>query len=180
MLATPVTWLSLGVVFCLTLATLASGYVVTVLYIRPMLSAAERAALAADQAAIEMETAAKEMQKAALLMQLEIPVTTSDMRKTSEEFELLGKQLNFLLGLVTKPVRQPVEWVERAAETTSGATITITQRLASDTSSLANVSSFVCGRNEGDCAACSMYTCLGRSQGAFWGDQASTLCTLTL
>lgn len=79
------------------------------------------------------------MEKTALLFQQEMPVTFQDVRKTSEEFELLGKQLNYLFGVVVRPV-EPVgkaaQWVEKAAGTT---TSSLSKRLADDTASLANV-----------------------------------------
>lgn len=68
-------WLPVLLVFCMTLISLAGSFVVFVLYIRPLLKQAEKAAVAAEEAAKQMDTAAKEMEKAAVVMSADMPVT---------------------------------------------------------------------------------------------------------
>lgn len=133
-----VSWFAVAVVFGLTLSTLAGTFIVTVLYLRPTLKAAEKAAVAAGVAAVQMDIAAKEMEKTALLMQRDIPITMEEIQQASEEFELLGKQLNYLTTTLVKPVVQPVEALgaagAAAGETASG----ITRRVVNDSGALAN------------------------------------------
>lgn len=40
------------------------------------------------------------MERAARVMQEDMPLTFQDMQRTSKEFEILGKQLNYLTGVV--------------------------------------------------------------------------------
>jgi hypothetical protein len=47
----------------------------------------------------------QEMEKTAKLMQEDLPLTFQDMQRTSKEFEILGKQLNHLTGVVVRPRR---------------------------------------------------------------------------
>lgn len=54
-----VTWTSVFIVSCLTLTTLAGSFIAAVLYIKPMLEAAEKASLQANIAALQMEKAAQ-------------------------------------------------------------------------------------------------------------------------
>jgi hypothetical protein len=135
-------WTSIFVVVALTITSLAGGFVAAVLYLRPVLRAVEEASLNADKAAKEMELAGQEIQKTMLLVEADLPLTMQEVRKTAEEFEVLGKQLNYLLGAVVRPV-EPVgraaQWMERAAGTT---TTSISKRLAEDTATLASVRYF--------------------------------------
>lgn len=45
------------------------------------------------------------MEKAARVMQEDMPLTFQDMQRTSKEFEILGKQLNYLTGVVVSVCR---------------------------------------------------------------------------
>ena len=67
---------------------------------RPALRAAHDAALSADAAAKDMQVAAKEMEKTALMFQEDLPLTMQDVQRASEEWELVGKQVNFIVGSV--------------------------------------------------------------------------------
>ncbi|PRW56655.1 ankyrin repeat [Chlorella sorokiniana] len=125
--------LSVLVLVGATITTLAGSFIAFMLYLRPVLAAAERAASAAERAAQEMETAAQEMEKAAKMMQEDMPLTFQDMQRTSKEFEILGKQLNYLTGVVVKPVKEPVQWVGKAAETTSSTVSTVSDTVQSVT-----------------------------------------------
>jgi len=58
------------------------------------------AAQSADEAAKDMQSAAKEMEKTALMFQQEMPLTMQDVQRASEEWELVGKQVNFVFGSV--------------------------------------------------------------------------------
>jgi hypothetical protein len=49
---------------------------------------------------------AQEMEKTALMMQSDMPATFKDMQTTSREFEVLGKQLNYLINTISRPVIQ--------------------------------------------------------------------------
>jgi hypothetical protein len=40
------------------------------------------------------------MERTAKMMQEDMPLTFQDMQRTSKEFEILGKQLNYLAGVV--------------------------------------------------------------------------------
>lgn len=132
-------WLPIAFVFLLTISSLAGTFIVTVIYLRPIIQAAERAAIAAEIAAKEMKEAAEEMEKTALMMQVDIPVTMLDIQEASQEFELLGKQLNYLAETLIKPVVQPVEALGAAATATSERASGLTQRVVSDSSALANI-----------------------------------------
>jgi len=85
-----------------------------------------------------MKEAAEEMEKTALMMQVDIPVTMADIQEASQEFELLGKQLNYLAETLIKPVVQPVEALGAAATATGERASGLTQRVVSDSSALAN------------------------------------------
>lgn len=85
-----------------------------------------------------MKEAAEEMEKTALMMQVDIPVTMADIQEASHEFELLGKQLNYLAETLIKPVVQPVEALGAAATATGERASGLTQRVVSDSSALAN------------------------------------------
>lgn len=79
--------LSVLVLVGATITTLAGSFIAFMLYLRPVLAAAERAAAAAERAASEMEAAAQEMEKAAKMMQEDMPLTFQDMQRTSKECE---------------------------------------------------------------------------------------------
>ena len=87
-------WMPVFVTVGLTLSSIASLLTVIVLYVRPMFQAAEKAAQSADEASKDMQKAAIEMEKTALMFQEEMPLTLKDLQKASEEWELVGKQLN--------------------------------------------------------------------------------------
>lgn len=133
-------WSSILISSLFTVASVASAFTVGILYIRPILLSMDEATKNADKAAKEMDIAAQDIQKTMALIDQETPLTLQEIRKASEEFELLGKQLNYLLGVVVRPV-EPVgkaaEWVQSTAEST---TLNLSKRLAQDTASLANVS----------------------------------------
>lgn len=40
------------------------------------------------------------MERTARMMQEDMPLTFQDMQRTSKEFEILGKQLNYMAGVV--------------------------------------------------------------------------------
>jgi hypothetical protein len=44
------------------------------------------------------------MERTAKMMQEDMPLTFQDMQRTSKEFEILGKQLNYLAGVVVSTV----------------------------------------------------------------------------
>lgn len=54
--------------------------------------------------------ARQEMEKAARVMQEDMPLTFQDMQRTSKEFEILGKQLNYLTGVVVSACRCVNAW----------------------------------------------------------------------
>lgn len=55
----PSSWMAVAMVTCLTLTTMCGGAIAFLIYLRPVIKAAQRAAEAAEAAAEEMETAAK-------------------------------------------------------------------------------------------------------------------------
>ena len=55
----PASWFQLLLIAGITATTLAGGFILFVLYLRPLLAAAQRATLAAERAALEMEVAAR-------------------------------------------------------------------------------------------------------------------------
>ena len=68
-----VSWLGVALVFCLTISTLASAFVTSVLFLRPLLRRV-------DRAVENMDTAALEMEKTALMLQQELPATLQEVR----------------------------------------------------------------------------------------------------
>jgi hypothetical protein len=95
-------WAAVAVVFGLTLTSLAALATTAVLYLKPLLQTMQRATEKSEKAAEEMEKAAKEMEKTALMFQEDIPLTMRDIQRASEEWELVGKQFNFLVGTVVR------------------------------------------------------------------------------
>ena len=129
---------------CLTFSSVASLVTVMILYVRPVLKAMEAAAISAERAAIDMEKASEEMEKTALLFQHDVPLTMMEVQKASEEWELVGKQLNVVVGSVTRPlkVERPVEM---AAESISSvrnvaekSTARFSRRIVHETTTVAN------------------------------------------
>ena len=129
---------------CLTFSSVASLMTVMILYVRPVLKAMEAAAISAERAAIDMEKASEEMEKTALLFQHDVPLTMMEVQKASEEWELVGKQLNVVVGSVTRPlnVERPVEM---AAESISSvrnvaekSTARFSRRIVHETTTVAN------------------------------------------
>jgi hypothetical protein len=129
---------------CLTFSSVASLITVMILYVRPVLKAVEAAAISAERAAIDMEKASEEMEKTALLFQHDVPLTMMEVQKASEEWELVGKQLNVVVGSVTRPlnVERPVEM---AAESISSvrnvaekSTARFSRRIVHETTTVAN------------------------------------------
>lgn len=93
-------WLQVLLVFGLTLSTMATLATACIVYLRPALRSMHNAAQSADEAAKDMQSAAKEMEKTALMFQQEMPLTMQDVQRASEEWELVGKQVNFVFGSV--------------------------------------------------------------------------------
>ena len=93
-------WVSIGIVLGLTLSTFAALTTVVILYLRPVLMAAQRVVQQTEETAVDLEKAAEEMEKTALMFQEDVPLTLRDMQRASEEWELVGKQFNFLVGTV--------------------------------------------------------------------------------
>ncbi|CAL8460708.1 g239 [Coccomyxa elongata] len=81
---------------------LASSFTAFILYVRPVLQRAERAALACESAAQELEKASVEMDKAAEVINTDMPTTLNAVERASIEFEELGRNLNMLSG----PIRR--------------------------------------------------------------------------
>jgi hypothetical protein len=86
-------WVPVLLVFGLTVSTVAAAVTVCVLYLRPALRAAERAADSTDAAARDGQRAALEVEKTSLLMQQELPVTLQEVQRAADEWELVGKQM---------------------------------------------------------------------------------------
>ncbi|KAG7672703.1 hypothetical protein KSW81_001662 [Nannochloris sp. 'desiccata'] len=100
----PLPWVSIFLVFGLTLSSICSMITVFILYMRPMLQATQRAAEVSELAAKDMRHTAEEMDKTAAMFRDDIPLTMQDVQRTAEEWELVGKQLNFLVASVTRPL----------------------------------------------------------------------------
>ena len=77
-----------------------------------MMESVQRASEQAEETGRDLERAAEEMERTALLFQNDLPLTMREVQKASEEFELVGKQLNVVFNSVTRPLREPV--VEKA------------------------------------------------------------------
>ena len=135
--------LSSSVVFSLLLASLASAsalVAVLLVVMRPVLLSVQRASEQAEETARDLERAAIEMERTALLMQSDLPLTMKEVQKASEEFELVGKQLNVVFNSVTRPLREPV--VEKALSSVTReaekSTARFSRRIVRETTSVAN------------------------------------------
>jgi hypothetical protein len=136
-------WIPVLITTGLTLSTLLGAITAFLLYLRPTLHATQKAAEESEEAARNMQVAAKEMEKTALLFQQDLPVTMQEMQKAAEEWELVGKQVNFIVTSVVRPVEKlqvekAAEWVGDIAGSTASTTASLSKRVASETSALAN------------------------------------------
>lgn len=127
----------------MTLSTLFGAITTVLLYLRPTLQATQKAVEESEEAARNMQVAAKEMEKTALIFQQDLPVTMQEMQKAAEEWELVGKQVNFIVTSVVRPVEKlqvekAAEWVGDIAGSTASTTASLSRRVASETSALAN------------------------------------------
>ncbi|BDA41934.1 hypothetical protein COCOBI_02-7320 [Coccomyxa sp. Obi] len=95
-------WWAALLLVCTTMMVLASSFTAFILYVRPLLQRAERAALACESAAQELEKASLEMDKAAEVINTDMPTTLNAVERASIEFEELGRNLNMLSG----PIRR--------------------------------------------------------------------------
>jgi hypothetical protein len=136
---------SLGssVVLSLLLASLASVsalMAVLLVVMRPVLESVQRASDQAEETGRDLERAAEEMERTALLFQSDLPLTMREVQKASEEFELVGKQLNVVFNSVTRPLREPV--VEKALSSVTReaekSTARFSRRIVRETTSVAN------------------------------------------
>lgn len=135
-------WVPVLVTVGLTVSTLASMVTAVILYMRPALKAMERAALSADEAAKDLEQASIEMERTALMFQQDLPLTMKEVQKASEEWELVGKQLNVVFGSVARPlsVDRPVEKAAESVRTVAQkSTARFSRRIVSETTAVANV-----------------------------------------
>lgn len=135
-------WIPVLITTGLTLSTLFGAITAFLLYLRPTLHATQKAAEESEEAARNMQVAAKEMEKTALLFQQDLPVTMQEMQKAAEEWELVGKQVNFIVTSVVRPVEKlqvdkAAEWVGDIAGSTASTTASLSKRVASETSALA-------------------------------------------
>lgn len=89
----PFPWVPVLLVFGLTLTSLASAATAFILYMRPALRSAQRAADSTDAAARDGQRAALEVEKTSLLMQQDLPVTLQEVQRAADEWELVGKQM---------------------------------------------------------------------------------------
>ena len=78
-------------------------------------------------------------------------------QRTSKEFEALGKQLNFLTGAVVRPVREPVQWAGRTAES---ATSSVTRATTSSIRKVRALCKRVCA-TQCHAVLCRVCTCVG-------------------
>jgi hypothetical protein len=69
-----------------------------------MLLATQRAAEVSELAAKDMRRTSEEMDRTAAMFREDIPLTMQDVQRTAEEWELVGKQVNFLVASVTRPL----------------------------------------------------------------------------
>lgn len=135
--------LSSSVILSLFLASLAAAsslVAVLLVVMRPVLDSVQRASEQAEETARDLERAANEMERTALLFQSELPLTMKEVQKASEEFELVGKQLNVAFNSVTRPLREPV--VEKALSSVTReaekSTARFSRRIVRETTSVAN------------------------------------------
>ena len=73
-----------------------------ILYMRPMLAATQRAAEVSELAAKDMRRTSEEMDKTASMLREDIPLTMQEVQRAAEEWELVGKQFNFLVASVVR------------------------------------------------------------------------------
>ena len=129
----------------LTVSSIVGAVTAIILYVRPLLKAAERAVESTDAAARDVQNAAIEMEKTAIMFQQDVPTTMRELQKASDEWELVGKQLNVAVTSVTRPLKPVEKPVERAAEWVGEmvgekSTAKFSKRIVSETTSVANVS----------------------------------------
>ena len=77
---------------------------VFILFVRPVLIAAQRAAETTEQAAKDMQITSDELEKTAIMFREDIPLTMQDLQRTAEEWELVGKQVNFVVASVVSSI----------------------------------------------------------------------------
>ncbi|KAI8105769.1 hypothetical protein M9434_000350 [Picochlorum sp. BPE23] len=134
-------WVPVLVTVGLTVSSLASMVTAVIFYMRPALKAMEQAALSAEEAAKDLEQASIEMEKTALMFQQDLPLTMKEVQKASEEWELVGKQLNVVFGSVARPlsVERPVEKAAESVRTVAQkSTARFSRRIVSETTAVAN------------------------------------------
>ena len=129
----------------LTVSSILGAVTAMILYVRPLLKAAEQAAESTDAAARDVQNAAIEMEKTAIMFQQDVPTTMRELQKASDEWELVGKQLNVAVTSVTRPLKPVEKPVERAAEWVGEmvgekSTAKFSKRIVSETTAVANVS----------------------------------------
>lgn len=135
-------WVPVLVTVGLTVSSIASMVTAVIFYMRPALKAMEQAALSAEEAAKDLEQASIEMEKTALMFQQDLPLTMKEVQKASEEWELVGKQLNVVFGSVARPlsVERPVEKAAESVRTVAQkSTARFSRRIVSETTAVANV-----------------------------------------
>lgn len=98
----PLPWVSIFLVFGLTLTSITSMITAFILYMRPMLLATQKAAEVSELAAKDMRHTAEEMDRTAAMFREDIPLTMQDVQRAAEEWELVGKQVNFLVASVVR------------------------------------------------------------------------------
>ena len=138
-------WVVVLVSAGLTVSSILGAVTAMILYVRPLLKAAEQAAESTDAAARDVQNAAIEMEKTAIMFQQDVPTTMRELQKASDEWELVGKQLNVAVTSVTRPLKPVEKPVERAAEWVGEmvgekSTAKFSKRIVSETTAVANVS----------------------------------------
>ena len=126
--------------FLASLASVSALMAVFLMIMRPMMESVQRASEQAEETGRDLEQAAEEMERTALLFQNDLPLTMREVQKASEEFELVGKQLNVVFNSVTRPLREPV--VEKALSSVTReaekSTARFSRRIVRETTSVAN------------------------------------------
>lgn len=126
--------------FLASLASVSALMAVLLVVMRPVLDSIQRASEQAEETGRDLEKAAEEMERTALLLQSDLPLTMKEVQKASEEFELVGKQLNVVFNSVTRPLREPV--VEKALSSVTReaerSTARFSRRIVRETTSVAN------------------------------------------
>ena len=100
----PSPWILLSVIFGITVTSVATMVTVFILFVRPVLIAAQRAAETTEQAAKDMQITSDELEKTAIMIREDIPLTMQDLQRTAEEWELVGKQVNFVVASVVSSI----------------------------------------------------------------------------